>query len=72
MDAIYDDGSCIVHQSVWALVRHGRVCLVYMTQDVLIALDTIQFTVFVFSVELCANILPGGGGQDVACVIYDR
>jgi hypothetical protein len=43
-----------------------------MTQDVLIALDTIQFTVFVFSVELCANILPGGGGQDVACVIYDR
>jgi len=43
-----------------------------MTQDVLIAFDTFPFTIFVFPVELRANILPTGGSQDVALVVNDR
>jgi hypothetical protein len=43
-----------------------------MTLDVLIAFDTFPFTVFVFPVEFCANILPAGGGQDVALIVNDR
>ena len=40
-----------------------------MTQDVLIAFYTFSFTVFVFSVELRAYVLPCSGGQYVTLVV---
>jgi hypothetical protein len=72
MDAFNDNGSGVIHQPMGATVTNGGVRFMQMTQDVLIAFDTFPFTVFVFSVELCANVLPGGGSQDIAFVVKDR
>jgi hypothetical protein len=71
VDAIYDDGCGVIHQSVRAAVTHGGIRLMEMTEDILIAFDAFLQAILVLPVKFGADILPAGGRQDVAVVVDD-
>jgi hypothetical protein len=69
VNAVDDDGGCIVGQSMRTAVADGGLGFVEMTENVLITLDAFFLTFRVSSMELRTHVLPRGCRQNMFLVV---